>query len=92
VSPYSHGNRYNHNPLRVRKLLLHKKEIRRLYGKSRERGLTLVPLKMYFKNGKVKVEIGIGRGKKRYDKREDLKLREDRRDIERGFRSKNREG
>jgi SsrA-binding protein len=92
VSPYSHGNRYNHNPLRVRKLLLHKKEIRRLYGKSRERGLTLVPLKMYFKNGKVKVEIGIGRGKKRYDKREDLKLKEDRRDIERGFRSKNREG
>jgi SsrA-binding protein len=52
----------------------------------------LVPLKMYFKNGKVKVEIGIGRGKKRYDKREDLKLKEDRRDIERGFRSKNREG
>jgi SsrA-binding protein len=92
VSPYSHGNRYNHNPLRVRKLLLHKKEIRRLYGKSRERGLTLVPLKMYFRNGKVKVEIGIGRGKKRYDKREDLKLKEDRRDIERGFRSKNREG
>jgi SsrA-binding protein len=92
VSPYSHGNRYNHNPLRVRKLLLHKREIRRLYGKSRERGLTLVPLKMYFKNGKVKVEIGIGRGKKRYDKREDLKLKEDRRDIERGFRSKNREG
>jgi SsrA-binding protein len=92
VSPYSHGNRYNHNPLRIRKLLLHKREIRRLYGKSRERGLTLVPLKMYFKNGKVKVEIGIGRGKKRYDKREDLKLKEDRRDIERGFRSKNREG
>jgi SsrA-binding protein len=92
VSPYSHGNRYNHNPLRVRKLLLHKREIRRLYGKSREKGLTLVPLKMYFKNGKVKVEIGIGRGKKRYDKREDLKLKEDRRDIERGFRSKNREG
>ena len=88
ISPYSHGNRYNHNPLRVRKLLLHKREIRRLYGKSRERGLTLVPLKMYFKKGKVKVEIGIGRGKKFHDKREDMKLKEDRRDIERAFRSR----
>lgn len=90
ISPYSHGNRYNHDPLRVRKLLLHKREIRRLYGKTREKGLTLVPLKMYFKNGKVKVEIGVGRGKKLHDKREDIKLKEDRRDIERAFRSKTR--
>lgn len=88
ISPYTHGNRYNHDPLRVRKLLLHKREIRRLYGKSREKGLTLVPLAMYFKNGKVKVQIGIGRGKKLHDKREDMKLKEDRRDIERAFRAK----
>jgi SsrA-binding protein len=91
ISPYTHGNRYNHDPLRVRKLLLHKQEIRRLYGKSRERGLTLVPLKMYFKNGKIKVEIGIGRGKKFHDKREDIKLKEDRRDIERAFRARTRD-
>ncbi len=91
ISPYTHGNRYNHDPLRVRKLLLHKREIKRLYGKSREKGLTLVPLKMYFKNGKVKVEIGIGRGKKLHDKREDMKLKEDRRDIERAFRARTRD-
>jgi SsrA-binding protein len=91
ISPYTHGNRYNHDPLRVRKLLLHKQEIRRLYGKSRERGLTLIPLKMYFKNGKIKVEIGIGRGKKLHDKREDIKLKEDRRDIERAFRARTRD-
>jgi SsrA-binding protein len=91
ISPYTHGNRYNHDPLRVRKLLLHKREISRLYGKSREKGLTLVPLKMYFKNGKVKVEIGVGRGKKLHDKREDMKLKEDRREIERAFRAKIRD-
>jgi len=91
ISPYTHGNRYNHDPLRVRKLLLHKREIQRLYGKSRERGLSLIPLKMYFKKDKVKVEIGIGRGKKLYDKREDMKLKEDRRDMERAFRAKLRD-
>ena len=90
ISPYSHGNRENHNPLRVRKLLLHKREIRRLYGKSQEKGLSLVPLRMYFSNGKIKVEIGVGRGKKLYDKREDMKLKEDRRAIERGMRERNR--
>ena len=91
ISPYSHGNRANHDPLRVRKLLMHKQEIRRLYGKSQERGLALIPLKMYFRNGKVKVEIGVGRGKKLYDKRQDIKLKEDRRDMERGLRAKNRD-
>ncbi len=91
ISPYSHGNRANHDPLRIRKLLLHKQEIRRLYGKSQERGLALIPLRMYFRNGKVKVEIGVGRGKKLYDKREDIKLKEDRRDMERGLRAKNRD-
>lgn len=92
ISPYSHGNRENHEPLRVRKLLLHKREIRRLYGKSQERGLALIPLRMYFKNGKVKVELGVGRGKKLYDKREDIKLKEDRRAMDRGMRARNREG
>ena len=88
ISPYTYGNRENHDPLRVRKLLLHKGEIKRLYGKSRERGLALIPLKLYFKSGKVKMEIGVGRGKKRYDKRESLKVKEDRREIERGMRRK----
>ncbi|NPU86553.1 MAG: SsrA-binding protein SmpB [Syntrophaceae bacterium] len=91
ISPYTFGNRWNHDPLRPRKLLLHKQEIRRLYGKARERGLTLVPLRMYFKKGKVKVELGVGRGKKLYDKRDDLRAREDKRDMERGYREKGRE-
>jgi SsrA-binding protein len=88
ISHYDHGNRFNHEPLRARKLLLHKREIKKLYGKSREKGLALVPLKLYFKNGKVKVEIGIGKGKKLYDRREDIKQREERRDIARSFKSK----
>ncbi|MFA4915370.1 MAG: SsrA-binding protein SmpB [Syntrophales bacterium] len=89
IGPYSHGNRSNHDPLRVRKLLLHNREIKKLYGKSRERGLALIPLKLYFKNGKVKVQIGIGRGKKLYDKREDLKIKQHRRDLEDKFRKVN---
>ncbi|HEX7534890.1 MAG TPA: SsrA-binding protein SmpB [Syntrophales bacterium] len=88
ISPYTFGNRQNHDPLRVRKLLLHKGEIKRLYGKSRERGLALIPLKLYFKSGKVKLEIGVGRGKKLYDKRESLRVKDDRREIERGMRRK----
>jgi len=88
ISPYTFGNRENHDPLRVRKLLFHKGEIKRLYGKSRERGLALIPLKLYFKSGKVKIEIGVGRGKKRYDKRESLRVKDDRREIERGMRRK----
>ncbi len=76
VSPYSHGNRENHDPLRTRKLLLHRQEIRRLIGKSQEKGLTLVPLRMYLKRGRVKIEIGIARGKKLYDKRETEKRKE----------------
>lgn len=92
IGPYSHGNRANHDPRRVRKLLLHGREINKLYSKSREKGLSLIPLKAYFKNGKVKVEIGVGRGKKLYDKREDIKVREDKREMERGLRRKNRDG
>ncbi len=90
ISPYSHGNRSNHISLRVRKLLLHKREIKKLYGKSNERGLTLIPLKMYFKNGKVKVEIGVGKGKKLYDKREDIKRKDDMRDAQRDMSARNR--
>jgi len=92
IGAYSHGNRANHEPLRVRKLLLHKREIKRLYGKSQEKGLTLIPTKLYFKDGKVKVEIGVGKGKKLYDKREDIKKRDDMREMARGFRSKYRDG
>lgn len=90
ISPYTFGNRANHNPMRVRKLLLHKREIRKLYGKSREKGFTLIPLRMYFKRGKIKVELGIARGKKYVDRREDIKRREDERDMERALRKRNR--
>ena len=90
IGPYTHGNRANHEPLRVRKLLLHKGEIKRLYGKAQEKGMTLVPLKMYFKGGKVKVEIGVGKGKKLYDKREDIKKKDDMRDMARGMSIKSR--
>ncbi|MFH1572642.1 MAG: SsrA-binding protein SmpB [Acidobacteriota bacterium] len=76
ISPYSHGNRQNHEPTRTRKLLLHAKEIRRLVGKTQEKGLTLVPLRMYLKRGRVKVELGIARGKKRIDKRESERKKE----------------
>jgi SsrA-binding protein len=70
ISPYSHGNRENHDPTRSRKLLLHQKEIRKLIGKTQEKGLTLTPLRVYFKRGKIKVELGVARGKKLFDKRE----------------------
>ena len=70
ISPYSHGNRMNHDPLRTRKLLLHRTEIRKLVGKTTERGMTLVPIKIYFQNGKAKCEIALAKGKKLFDKRE----------------------
>lgn len=76
VSPYSHGNRHNHEPTRPRKLLLHKSEIRRLAGKVQEKGLTLVPTRLYLKNGFVKVELALAKGKRLYDKREAIKRRE----------------
>ena len=76
ISPYSHGNRENHEPTRTRKLLLHHQEIRKLIGKSQEKGLTLVPLRVYLKRGKVKVELGVARGKKLYDKRETERRKE----------------
>ena len=86
ISPYTHGNRDNHDPDRPRKLLMHKREIKRLYGKSREKGFTLIPTRMYFKDGKVKVEIGLGKGKRAYDKREVLKQKTIEREVERDYR------
>jgi SsrA-binding protein len=88
ISPYEQGNRFNHEPLRTRKLLLHKKQIAKLIGETKEAGVTLVPLKVYLKNGFAKVLIGLGKGKKNYDKREDLKKKEAKRDIERVFRDR----
>jgi SsrA-binding protein len=87
ISPYSMTSQYfNHEPLRTRKLLLHKQEIRKLLGKVQQKGLTLVPLKMYLKKGRVKLSIGLGRGKKLHDKRDDLKQRQDKRDMERALK------
>ncbi|AQX53287.1 SsrA-binding protein SmpB [Priestia flexa] len=91
VSPYEQGNRYNHEPLRTRKLLLHKREINKLIGYTKETGYSLVPLKIYLKNGFAKVLLGLGKGKKKYDKREDLKRKEAKRDIERAFRDRQKE-
>ncbi len=76
ISPYSHGNRENHEPTRARKLLLHRSEIDKLAGKVQEKGLTLVPTKMYLKNGRIKIELAVAKGKKLYDKRETEKKRE----------------
>ncbi|MDX8360659.1 MULTISPECIES: SsrA-binding protein SmpB [Bacillaceae] len=88
VSPYEQGNRYNHDPLRTRKLLLHKKEISKLIGYTKENGYAIVPLKLYLKNGFAKVLLGLGKGKKKYDKREDLKKKEAKREVERAFRDR----
>jgi len=84
ISPYSHGNLNNHDPLRERKLLLHREEIRRLDRKRRLSGITLVPLRLYVRKGKVKVELGMARGKKLYDKREAIKQRDLDRENRRG--------
>jgi SsrA-binding protein len=81
ISPYSHGNRENHDPLRSRKLLLHSREIRKLIGKTQEKGLTLVPLRVYLKRGRIKVELGVARGKKLFDKRETERRKESEREA-----------
>lgn len=83
IGVYDHGNINNHDPVRRRKLLIHKKEIRKLIGKTKEKGLTLIPLRLYFKRGKVKVEIALARGKKMYDKRDAIAKRDFQRDQER---------
>ena len=85
IDQYEQANRFNHDPVRPRKLLLHKHEIRRLIGKTQEKGLTLIPTRMYFTHGKAKLEIGLSKGKKQYDKREDVKRRSAERDIQRAL-------
>ncbi len=91
IAPYHHGTDANHSAERSRKLLLHRREIERLIGKVAERGLTLVPLRLYFKQGRAKLEIGLGRGKKLHDKREALRERDARREMAKSARSRERE-
>ena len=89
ISPYEKGNIFNKDPLRVRRLLLHKYEIMKLNGKIAEKGYTLVPLQVYFKGSLVKVEVGLARGKKHYDKRADIAKKDQRRELEKEFKVKN---
>ena len=88
ITPYEKGNIFNKDPLRVRKLLLHKSEINKLIGKTKEKGMAIVPLKVYFKGSLVKVEIGLAKGKKLYDKRQDIAKKDQRREAERDFKMK----
>lgn len=89
ISPYKQGNRFNHDPLRIRKLLLHRREINRLFGKVQEKGYTLIPLKLYWKNGRCKVELALAKGKRLYDKRESLAKRDISRQAARALKSTN---
>ncbi len=89
ISPYEKGNIFNKDPLRVRKLLLHKAEIRKLIGKIKEKGMTVVPLKVYLKGSYVKVEIGLAKGKKLYDKRDDIAKKDQQREAQRDFKIRN---
>lgn len=86
ISPYEHGNIHNHEPLRPRKLLLHKQQIKRLWGQTSVRGFSLIPLRVYFKTGKVKVELALAKGKKLYDRREDIKRKEADAEAERALK------
>lgn len=88
VSPYEQGNIFNRDPMRVRKLLMHKREINRLFGTTKQQGLTLIPLSVYFVKGRAKLEVGLCKGKKNYDKRDDMAKRDAKRDIERSMRGK----
>jgi SsrA-binding protein len=88
ISPYTHGNIMNHDPVRTRKLLLHKKELIKLQAKAAQKGYSLIPLKLYFKNGRAKAEIGLAKGKKQYEKRESIKKKEADREIERAMKSR----
>ena len=90
ISEYPFANNFNHDPKRPRKLLMHRQEIKKLAIKVAERGYTLIPLSLYLKNGKVKVELGLARGKRQYDKRESIRKRDQNREIERGYRHRNR--
>ena len=89
VSPYEKGNIFNKDPLRVKKLLLHRQEIRRMEGRIAEKGYTLVPLQVYFRDGLAKVEIGLAKGKKLYDKRQDIAKKDQRREAEKEFKIRN---
>lgn len=89
ISPYEKGNIFNKDPLRVKKLLLHKSEINKLLGKTKEKGMAIVPLKVYFNKSLVKVEIGLAKGKKLYDKREDIAKKDQKREAEREFKIRN---
>ena len=89
ISPYEKGNIFNKDPLRVKKLLLHKSEINKLTGKIKEKGFTIVPLQVYFKDGKAKMEIGLCRGKKLYDKRQDIAKKDMKREAEKEFKIRN---
>ena len=86
ISPYEKGNIFNKDPLRVRKLLLHKAEINKMLGKTKDKGMSIVPLKVYFKGSLVKVEIGLAKGKKLYDKRQDIAKKDQKREAERDFK------
>jgi len=88
ISPYDHGNQFNHDPVRSRKLLLHKKQISKLIGQTKEQGTAIIPIKMYLKDGFAKVLIGVGKGKKDYDKRQDLKKKDAKREIDRALRDR----
>ena len=91
ISPYDPGNRFNHEPLRTRKLLMHRSEIDKLIGKTQEKGFTLIPLKMYFVHGMAKLQLGLATGKKNYDKRQDMAERDAKREIDRAFRERQKE-
>lgn len=91
ISPYEQGNIFNRDPLRPKKLLLHRRELNRLFGLTKQQGLTLVPLQLYFKNSMVKAEVGLCKGKKLYDKRADMAARDAKRDIDRAIKSRRAE-
>lgn len=90
ISPYDHGNIFNRDPMRVRRLLLHKKEISKLYGTLKQEGLTLIPISLYFKGSRVKLQVGLCKGKKLHDKREDMAAKAANRDIERAMKERSR--
>ena len=91
ISPYEHGNILNHDPLRTRKLLLHKSEILKIDSKMKQKGFTLIPLKVYFVRGRVKIELALASGKKNYDKRQDLADKASKRDVERALKERQRD-
>lgn len=91
ITPYAQGNRYNHDPIRSRKLLLHRREIERLIGAVEQKGLTLVPLELYFRNGVAKITLALGRGKKQHDRREDIKKRDADREVARAMSNRGKE-